>query len=361
MPAVHQFLENPSKLYTLTTKLPFRNFPEVIYYFMLCNLMPSAFNLNLLACSAITLVANIVCCYFIMKILSLETFKSSSMDEMLYLVPVLLAGYLLTPGQAIEYYQGQINIIANMFLLLSIYYSFKKDEKLAFLFLGCAVVFIITIVLLVPFLLFANIKSRPVKKLLHRMVFFIIPFIPSIVLFLAIPKLITSYFSMNISATVDLNSIFTTGNCSLTKFLATVFNTNITATFVVVAVLIYGISGYVVLKYHVNEIERYMLGVFSMMLVMPDFFGLHFLFIFGILILWFLTKPRSLGIIYRFLFLVITVSFFLWYWDPLSSLVVLAFYFFYITDIVLGIGSEPRYQLKNALHGASEDNNDLSR
>jgi hypothetical protein len=335
MPAVRRYSSDPALLYkAISPDWPFRAFPEVIYYFMPYYFLPPQYDLNLLICSAVILVLNFACCVLITKISSLEEFKEMKNSLTIFIIPLSIGLYLLTPAHFVEYIHGQVNVITNTFMLLSIYNVLQKKEKIGFFFLGCAGVFKITIFLLLPFFLFNDIKTNFLKKAITRLGGFILPFVPSIIMLLLNPAYIQDFISVNISATENLNSVFEIGNCSLSKFLATVFNINIVVSFLVIAAVIYLISGYVLMKYRFNVIERYMLGIFSMILIMPDFYGVHFLFIWGILMLWCMIKPRFLGWKYRFAFFIITFSFFGWVVNPFSALVITAFYIAYIIDLV---------------------------
>jgi len=333
MPAVQRYLANPESLYTLTS-LPFRSFPSLVYYFMIFYFLPtSPFHLNMLACAIFILVMNLFCCYCIVKITSLEQFKTVQFHSTVNIVPFLLGAYLLMPGQNAEYVLGQVNVITNAFLLLAVYYALKKNECLSFFFLGCAGLFKTTALLLLPLFLFENIRGNPIKRLVVRLVSFIIPFIPSAAMFLIFKDYIPDFISINLTLTVIFNGTFQSGNTSVSKFISTVFNISSVPVFVVVAIVLYGISYYVLIKYRVNTIERFMLGAFVMMLGMSDFYGIHFLFIFGIAILWFMTKPRRFGLKYRILFIAITTSYFGWVLDPLSVIVAVLFFACFIVDL----------------------------
>lgn len=333
MQTVQRYLTDPITLYMQTT-LPFRSFPSLIYYFMLFYFIPSSpFYLNLLVCSIFIFAMNIACCYIIIKTTSLEQFKALQFSNATKYVPILLGAYLLMPGQNVEYCLGQVNVITNTFILLAVYFTLKKDERLSFFFLGCAGMFKITALLLLPLFLFENIRGNIVKKLVFRLVFFIIPFIPSVAMFLIYKNYISSFIKLNMTLTGVFNETFVSGNTSIAKFISTVFDVNIIPILVVVLILMYAISWYVLIKYRLNVIERFMLGAFIMMLAFSDFYGVHLLFIFGITILWSLTRSRFLGWKYKLVFLAIIVSYFCFTLDPLSVIVVSAFFACFIIDV----------------------------
>src|SRR5271157_1121652 len=333
MPAVQRYLANPTTLYELTS-LPFRSFPSLVFYFMLFYFIPSfPFHLDLLASAIFIFAMNLICCFLVIKITSLEQFKAMQFPNASKYVPILLGAYLLMPGQGVEYGLGQVNVITNTFLLLAVYFALKKDERFTFFFLGCAGMFKITALLLLPIFLFENIRKSFVKKLVNRLVFFGIPFIPSIAMFLIYRNYIPAFIKVNMTLTNTFNETFRSGNTSIAKFIATVFNVNVIPVLIVTVIVMYAISWYILIKFRLNIIERFMLGVFVMMLAFSDFYGVHLLFILGITILWFLTRVQFFGWKYKLVFLAIAVSYFGWTLDPLSVIVVSAFFACFVINV----------------------------
>ena len=333
IPAVQRFLENPALLYQVTD-LPFRYLPESIYYLMLFYFITPDFEFNAISCTILIFMINITCCIMIVKITNLDAFKAERGHGKIDFVPFLLASYLMTPAQSVEYIQVQVNIITNLFVIICVYYSLKGNENLSLLFLGCGAVFKITVLLFAPFVFFENIQKNFFKKSILRAFFLITPLIPSILMFMLIKGCLENFMAINLHANSVMNGTFALGNTSLTKFVSTVFNTDATLTFFVIAAVMYSIAGYLLLKCKIGKINRYMLGAFTMMMLMPDFYGLHFMFIWGIMILWLLVQPGKLGWKYKVVFFSITVSYLGWLRNPLSSMVMLAFYMTFVWDII---------------------------
>jgi hypothetical protein len=333
IPAVQRYLADPTKLYALTS-LPFRSMPALVYYFMAYYFIPSApYHLDLLACSIFIFAVNLACCYLIKKITALEQFNAIQFPNATRFVPILLCTYLLMPGQNVEYNLGQVNAITNMFLLLAVYYTLKKDARFSFFFLGCAGVFKITAILLLPFFLFENIRGAMIKKFLTRLCYYAIPFVPSIAMFVILKNCITGFLAVNMSLTEGYTNFFFTANTSIAKLVIALVDVNLVLVVIIIAIVMYTIAGYILIRYHVNPIERFMLGAFTMMLAMSDFYGVHLLFIFGITILWCLTKYRSSRRTYRYVFLAIITSYFGFTLNPFSVIIVLIIFGCFIIDM----------------------------
>ena len=329
MPAVSRFLANPTTLYANTSD-PFKYLPEVIYYFMIYYAIPSTAQLNLLACSSFIFIVNLACCKLLFKIATSKNFDQYKITSPEIPIILLISLYFITPVQYLEYVHGQVNVIINLFMILSIYSYLNNKENWGLLFIGCASIFKLTTLFLVPVLIFKDFKVAGLKKFVTRVISLVIPFMPSVIVFLVYPSLIRTFISVNLFANQEFNRI---GNASLTKFINWVFSIDVLWSLIIIGCAIYIITFYVLRKYHLNIIERFMLGMFASILISPDFYAPHLLFLAGIFSLWFIIKPRAFGWKYKLILATIIFSYFIWAWLPVISLVVLAFYFIFIFDI----------------------------
>jgi hypothetical protein len=212
-------------------------------------------------------------------------------DERIKVISIAINFLLLT--NFVEYNFSQVSCFTSLILLLSTLFLLTKRESISFIFLGLSVVFKSITIFVVPFYLFydSGFRIKKIKILLYRLIYIIIPMIPSILMFIIYPSLIKSFIIVNTYAvaTIGLEIVYIG---SITKLLSTI-GLNAIISLIIVLFVFYSIAWYIIKKWNISLVEKITLGVLTMMLVSPEFTPSHITIVFATISLWYFSQYKQ--------------------------------------------------------------------
>ena len=313
-PAVERFLTNPNTLYEINGS-PFKNLPELVFYFMVFQAIPLPDSSVVLIFSSISLIMDFICCIILYKIArALNKEKSISV--------IIAAMILFFSGQASEYYFSQIDIYVDLCLLASLYFFVNDRENWQFFFLGLSMIFKFISLFFVPLLLFHD--GVKIKKIIVRLIYLLVPILPSIVIFAIYPHLIRTFIDVNAFASQSINVVYSDIG-SITKFLTAILHVDAIYALIGTAIVMYTIGFYVKIKFKLAKLDIYFLSLFITMLVSPDFTNLHYSIMRGIFTLWMFTYYQRYFKIKVVMFLIIFIYVFIPFFFIMNILLFILF------------------------------------
>jgi len=253
-------LYNPSKYL-----FPFRYFPISAYIFTPFSML--GFELGYFVFQIFNFLLNIIIIYLIYRIIQLysnlneelnlnyklenfrDLFDKPENNSILYQSAILL---IMLP-QFMNYFLGQINTLVSLFILTSVFYFLKEDDKSNFiggLMLGFGILIKPTLILLIPFIL-PLYYSKSTKKIdfqfkttFIRLSGTLILMLISSIYFIISPKLLEGFIEVNFTGkytttigNLDINASFSLTRNLLTLFQLIEFNVNNFILFLIVILL----------------------------------------------------------------------------------------------------------------------------
>ncbi len=275
LPAVDSYIYDINNLYD-NINCPFKNLPQIVFYLMIFYFIPGDLLIKILAFGVSIFVMS-MCTFVVAR----KNYQLMGQDATKALILASLG--LMMIAQSVDQIYSQLNISSGLCLVLSFYGMLKGNEKLQFFFLGLSVMFKHITIFMIPILLIQGKFS--LRKLVTRLVFVVLPLVPSIVIFLRFPHLIPSFIKANTNAIVDFNnSIIFAG--SLTKFLTLYTPLSPIVALVVVAVVGYGAFILLAKKRHLDNQDYYIIASFVTMLISPEFYGQHHGIFYFFIVMW---------------------------------------------------------------------------
>ncbi|MFX0100783.1 MAG: hypothetical protein ACFFCS_14500 [Candidatus Hodarchaeota archaeon] len=353
--ATERFLKDPNTLYEIHY-CPFKYLPQSLGLFIPLFYIEKIIPFSSVAISIILqLMVNLGIILLIKKMVKKNHIQISKYPSLVYLI---LSFYLIAMFHTIEYSLSQVDIYVNFFIVLSIYYFLEGKEHVGYFWFSCSLIFKLTPVFVLPFLLLRKFKFKEalkqiksffsldfkarhglnVKQALKNIMFLVIPLIPSIIIFLIYPALIKSFININIVAPSDymtcegqncLNMFFTgVAIGSLSKALYVLFGMDLLITFLIVAAICYTIVLYWIRRFKPGIVETLFLGLMAAFIFIPDFIKVHNTFLSGIFAVLALKKKLNWKYVLWFFFL--SWFFLLWYLPPYTAFFYVATFACYI-------------------------------
>ena len=189
------FLSNPTIFYTVATSwagMYARELPFGVVYFLLFFSFPDGGHTQYITLVLAIFGWNLLTCFLIKKVLESNEVKGHRNQSFFKSPYTVMAIFLLTPWQWVEYFSTQTNIIAGCLVLAGLYFYLKKKQAWAFFLWALAVSFKLFPVFLLALVLF----SRPWKPFLKNCLAIVAGLAPSGIFFLVWPVMLPNYVSM---------------------------------------------------------------------------------------------------------------------------------------------------------------------
>jgi len=339
-------LYNPSKYL-----FPFRYFPISAYIFTPFSML--GFELGYFVFQIFNFLLNIIIIYLIYRIIQLysnlneelnlnyklenfrDLFDKPENNSILYQSAILI---IMLP-QFMNYFLGQINTLVSLFILTSVFYFLKEDDKSNFiggLMLGFGILIKPTLILLIPFILplyYSKTTKKidfQIKTIFIRLSGISILMLISSIYFIISPKLLEGFIEVNFTGNytttignLDINASFSLTRNLFTLFQLIEFNVNYFILFLIVILLfMLPILIYFVLSSNKTNrlIDGYLIGISIILITYYDSWP-HYLIILTPFIILFILLNKNFKF-YR------TIRFIHWF---LVILVVLSWGIFYLT------------------------------
>lgn len=135
---------------------------------------------------------NLMICWLINEIATVSADRQSSISKITINPYILMITYILLPIHTLEYHIGQFNTLACFFLVLGIFCILKRKENLGLLWISMGAVIKVVIVL---FLIFFLLSKKPMRTFFKNLFWAFLPHGISLILILAIPKLLFDFFN----------------------------------------------------------------------------------------------------------------------------------------------------------------------
>ncbi len=286
-------LYNPSKYL-----FPFRYFPISAYFFTPFSIL--GFELGYFVFQIFNFLLNIIIIYLIYKIIQLysnlnnlnyelenfkDLFNKPENNSILYQYAILI---IMLP-QFMNYFLGQINTLVSIFILTSVFYFLKGDDKSNFiggLMLGFAILIKPTLILLIPFIL-PVYYSKTTKKIdfqfkttFIRLSGILILMLISSIYFIVSPGLLEGFIEVNftgnyttIIGNLDINASFSLSRNLITLFQLIEFNvSNFILFLITILLFMIPILTYFILSSNKTNglIDGYLIGISVILITYYD-------------------------------------------------------------------------------------------
>lgn len=275
------FIERPANIYFDTDHTLYRNLPAHMLYLVIFHYIGGQHALNLFSHSLIIFYVNLGSCYLISSICQLECMQERA--TILIKRPFfLMAAYMLLLMHGLEYLFGHSHAQAGFFALLGIYYYLQGRKHLAVMSWSIAAIFKLNPLLWVFFFIW----ELPWKKLMKNMMYAAIPQIPSIIMFLTWPKLITDFFNSNVHFSTEWAPLVYPVSGTVSRELSYLFSTDIVPFAVATLCMVAPLTIYIVYKFNLDKMDKLMIVALSTIAILPDFTTAHVFYIAGLFLTW---------------------------------------------------------------------------
>jgi len=200
--------------------------------------------------------------------------------------------YILLPIHTIEYHIGQFNTLACFFLTLGIYCILKKKENLGFLSISIGMVIKVVIGL---FLVLLLLSKRPWRTFLKRFFWALLPHFISLIMIVAIPKLLFDFLNQ---IQVSINELPPKFNmpANIVDFLR--YNELASTTMIMVISLVILAINFLFLfayKKGMSLIDQVFFITMILINISPILYVTHLKIYLPIILLWFVVRERDEG------------------------------------------------------------------